>query len=100
MIDRDKIDLLEEYPEEIVCKCVSSKHVPLPKVYYKLLVNGTIVWLCPTTYYNMNKLLTAYRMYDTVPPGSVRKHFSKFVQDLVLELFLEYKGQVDNSTTS
>lgn len=87
----ENLEALEEAREEVECFCC-SKHVPLPLVHYKIVVNNSIVYLCPTSYYNMNKLLTAYRAWDKIPPGSVRKHYSKYIQDLVLELWKEYNA--------
>lgn len=87
----DNIEELED-SREYTCHC-TSKHVPKPTVYYKILLNGTVVYLCPTTWYNVNKLLTAYRVRGSVPPGSVRKHYSKFVQELVSELWETYHGK-------
>jgi hypothetical protein len=72
--------------DNIGCTCV-SKHVPLPMVNYTLSVNDRIVQVCPTTFFNVEALLTQYRVYETLPPGRVRKHYSKFVQDLCLELW-------------
>lgn len=91
MKNLENIEELEESSEEYRCYCV-GKHVPLPIVYYKIQIGTEIICLCPTTWYNMNKLLTAYRVYGTVPPGSVRKHYSKYVQELVLELWKDYHG--------
>ncbi len=80
---------LEDFPEDAQCRCC-GKHVPLPLIYYKLLVGGEIEWLCPTTYHNVSKLLASYRVLDRPPPGSIKKHYSKFVQNLVNELWEEH----------
>jgi hypothetical protein len=63
------------------CKCC-TKHVPLPIGLEDF--NG--IKLCPTTYYNVIEYSNAWDTYGGRPPGSVRKHFSEYVQDIVLGL--------------
>ena len=83
---------LEEIRElGVSCPCV-SKHVPLPTQFHKHHVipkylGGTdtaenLLILCPTTHYNIHSLLQKYARYKGTPPGSVRKHYSDFVQRL------------------
>lgn len=66
------------------CNCC-GKHVPLPVVYYKMVVDGKEVKLCPTTYDNVVHLL-AQCAEGKMPPGEVRKHYSRYVRDLVVRL--------------
>lgn len=83
---------LEEVRElGVMCKCV-GKHVPLPMAYHKhhiipKYLGGTdskenLLVLCPTTHYNVHALLQHYGRYKGTPPGSVRKHYSDYVQGL------------------
>lgn len=75
----------------IMCPCV-SKHVPLPTQFHKHHVvpkylGGTddksnLFVLCPTTHYNVHKLLQYYGKHKGEPPGSIRKHYSDFVQGM------------------
>lgn len=60
------------------CKCC-GKHVPLP---VKLKEYNGIV-LCPTTYYNVIEYKNIWGELGSRPPGSVRKHFSDYVQSIV-----------------
>lgn len=64
--------------EDNKCLCV-GKHVPLPHLLHQL-DDGEYV--CPTTYCNVLSLLSEYRLHGGRPPGSVRKHYSDFVQRL------------------
>lgn len=72
------------------CECV-ERHVPLPVTLRTLQVGPDVVYLCPTTYYNIRDLLTEFEVRSTVPPGSVTKHYSKFVREIVLALWKESK---------
>lgn len=57
------------------CSCV-GKHIPLPSVLVEVvLADKSLVYVCPTTYHN---LVQFQRLRN--PPGSVRKHFSDYVQ--------------------
>lgn len=77
--------------KENLCKCV-SKHVPLPTVLHNHHIipkylggsedASNKVYLCPTTHDNVHSLLRAYAKHGGRPPGSVRKHYSEFVEDL------------------
>lgn len=73
---------------EYTCACV-QRHVPLPSRHYIINVGGETVYVCPTTFFNVQDLIAAYNVYGDQPPGSVTKHFSKFVRDLCLALFRE-----------
>jgi len=60
------------------CKCC-GKHVPLPTVlkeYEKLVV-------CPTTFSNIIEYKRIWTALGHRPEGSVRKHFSEYVQQIV-----------------
>jgi hypothetical protein len=60
------------------CKCC-SKHVPLPTVLKEY--NGIVV--CPTTFANVLEYKRIWDSYGSRPMGSIRKHFSEYVQQLV-----------------
>lgn len=71
------------------CPCV-GKHVPLPTVLHRhhivpLGMGGpdipeNEIDICPNAHYNIHDLLYEYRRYKGTPPGSVRKHYSDWVQ--------------------
>lgn len=68
------------------CKCC-GKHVPLPvklKDY-----NGITV--CPTTFDNIVEYKRVWMESGKRPPGSIRKHFSEYVQVIV-------ENSIDNSS--
>jgi hypothetical protein len=70
---------MSEYQEKAKeCKCC-GKHVPLPTVLKEL--NG--VTLCPTTFANVMEYKRIWAAYGKRPSGSIRKHFSEYVQSLV-----------------
>ena len=60
------------------CKCC-SKHVPLPIVMKSY--NGIVV--CPTTLQNIIEYKRIWESYGSRPMGSIRKHFSDYVQQIV-----------------
>ena len=60
------------------CKCC-SKHVPLPTV----LREYEGITVCPTTFGNILEYTRIWNVIGSRPPGSVRKHFSEFVQQIV-----------------
>jgi hypothetical protein len=60
------------------CKCC-TKHVPLPSTLKEY--NGDT--LCPTSYYNVIEYKRIWTEIGSQPAGSVRKHFSEYVQQLV-----------------
>jgi len=71
------------------CKCC-GKHVPLPvrlKEY-----NG--VKVCPTTFDNMIEYKRIWNELGKRPPGSIRKHFSDYVQ-LIVEQSID-NNQITN----
>lgn len=74
--------------EPVECVCC-ERHVPLPMTYERLRVGGAVVILCPTTYANVMELLTEFKVRDSVPPGRVTKHYSKFVREICLALWKE-----------
>jgi hypothetical protein len=70
---------MSEYQERAKdCKCC-SKHVPLPTVLREY--NGIIV--CPTTFANILEYKRIWDAYGSRPMGSIRKHFSEYVQQIV-----------------
>ena len=72
----------------IECSCV-DRHVPLPMTTKTLQVGGDVVHLCPTTYYNVMDLMLEFKIRAGLPPGSVTKHYSKFVREICLRLWKE-----------
>ena len=70
---------MSEYQEKAKeCKCC-TKHVPLPttlKVYDNII-------MCPTTYYNVIEYKRIWESFGSRPAGSIRKHFSEYVQQIV-----------------
>jgi hypothetical protein len=60
------------------CKCC-GKHVPLPTTMKEY--NGTVV--CPTTFSNIIEYKRIWNDLGSRPSGSIRKHFSEYVQSLV-----------------
>ncbi len=70
---------MSEYQEKAKeCKCC-TKHVPLPTT---LKVYDNIV-MCPTTYYNVIEYKRMWESFGSRPAGSIRKHFSEYVQQIV-----------------
>lgn len=65
------------------CRCV-GKHVPLPSTLYYIghLTSGEN-YLCPTAYENLMAWEAEKRKHSGRPPGSVRKHYSDFIQNLI-----------------
>lgn len=66
------------------CECV-GKHVPLPVSYYIIRLADGELTLCPTTYDNVLQLLVLCKD-GKMPPGDVRKHYSRYVRNLVIKL--------------
>ena len=60
------------------CKCC-GKHVPLPIVMKEY--DGVV--LCPTTFANVIEYKRIWKASGSRPSGSVRKHFSDYVQQIV-----------------
>lgn len=60
-----------------LCKCC-SKHVPLPTTLKEY--NG--ITLCPTTFSNVLEYIRIWKITGSKPVGSVRKHFSEYVQQI------------------
>jgi hypothetical protein len=70
---------MSEYQEKAKeCKCC-GKHVPLPTV----LKEHEGVMLCPTTFSNVMEYKRIWSTVGSRPPGSIRKHFSEYVQQIV-----------------
>lgn len=76
------------------CKCC-TKHVPLPMTTTMLVVDGESVWLCPTTLENVWKFYEDWHNRGDRPPGSVRKHYSDYVQKIAEALV---KADYDNTS--
>jgi hypothetical protein len=60
------------------CKCC-GKHVPLPTV----LREYEGLTLCPTTFANVLEYKRIWESIGSRPSGSIRKHFSEYVQSIV-----------------
>lgn len=70
---------MSEYQERAkLCTCC-TKHVPLPTVLREY--NG--IMLCPTTFSNIMEYKRIWESYGQRPMGSIRKHFSEYVQQIV-----------------
>lgn len=68
------------------CRCC-SKHVPLPTICYTMTISDRIESVCPTTFFNIEQLLTEYKITDSIPSGRIRKHYSQYVQRICMELW-------------
>ncbi len=66
------------------CKCC-GKHVPLPTTLKHF--NGLIV--CPTTFENIVEYKRIWDSAGVRPNGSIRKHFSEYVQKIVESTYSE-----------
>lgn len=74
---------MSEYQEKAKeCKCC-GKHVPLPTVLKEF---GGIT-VCPTTFSNIVEYQRIWNAMGSRPPGSVRKHFSEYVQQIIEDYF-------------
>jgi len=60
------------------CKCC-GKHVPLPTTLKEY--QGVI--LCPTSFANVLEYKRIWNSIGSRPTGSIRKHFSDYVQQVV-----------------
>ena len=60
------------------CKCC-GKHVPLPTTLKEY--QGVI--LCPTSFANVLEYKRIWKSIGGRPSGSIRKHFSDYVQQVV-----------------
>lgn len=68
------------------CKCC-GKHVPLPivlKEYHGIKV-------CPTTFDNILEYKRLWMQIGSRPQGSIRKHFSEYVQQIVESEYIKDK---------
>lgn len=68
------------------CKCC-TKHVPLPTVLREY--SGIVI--CPTTFANVIEYKRIWESYGSRPMGSIRKHFSEYVQQIVEQSILNKK---------
>ncbi len=74
---------MSEYQEKAKeCKCC-GKHVPLPTVLKEF--NG--IKVCPTTFSNIIEYQRIWNSIGSRPPGSIRKHFSEYVQQIIEDYF-------------
>ena len=71
--------------KEYICKCV-NKHVPLPIELKPLIMGEEVIYLCPTSFDNLMRLLEEYTSAGGRPPGSVRKHYSEYIQGIAAEI--------------
>lgn len=71
--------------EEYTCKCV-GKHIPLPLELNPLIVEEETIYLCPTSFQNLQHLLGEYTSHGGRPPGSVRKHYSDYIQAIAARI--------------
>lgn len=60
------------------CKCC-GKHVPLPTT----LKEYQGITLCPTSFANVIEYKRIWNLIGSRPTGSIRKHFSDYVQQVV-----------------
>ena len=68
------------------CKCC-GKHVPLPTV----LREYEGITLCPTTFANVLEYKRIWDSAKSRPSGSIRKHFSDYVQQIVEQEVIKNK---------
>lgn len=80
-----KVTLVKKVLNNGKCTCV-GKHVPLPQTLYEVEHEGEVVFLCPTSYWNLISFHEEHDHQGTPPPGSVRKHYSEFIQNLYRKL--------------
>ena len=65
-----------------LCECV-GKHIPKPTRLYKVDYSGGYIFLCPTALDNLRSLEIEFlSIYGEELPGSIKKHYSKFIQDV------------------
>ena len=75
---------MSEYQEQAKqCKCC-TKHVPMPTIMKTY--GGVIV--CPTTLQNIIEYKRLWDSFGSRPMGSIRKHFSEYVQQIVEKEFI------------
>lgn len=80
---------MSEYQEKAKeCKCC-GKHVPLPTV----LKEYDGITVCPTTFANIIEYKRLWLVLGSRPSGSVRKHFSEYVQAIVEKTIKESVDQ-------
>jgi hypothetical protein len=72
------------------CKCC-GKHVPLPTV----LKEYEEIVVCPTTFSNIMEYKRIWLALGHRPEGSVRKHFSEYVQQIVEKTFVKEKIEAE-----
>lgn len=70
------------------CKCV-NRHVPTPLRTAERATPRGVVWLCPVADDNLNLLLEIYEKRAGSVPGSMTKHFGKYIRDLAESIYNE-----------
>lgn len=68
------------------CKCV-NRHIPAALETEPCEVADGVVWLCPTSAANLRLLLRIYEKRAGIVPGSMTKHFSKYIRDLAQQIY-------------
>ena len=76
------------------CACV-DRHTPIPQELHRhhvwplgeggpdIAVN--LRWICPTSHSAVHKLWREYQQHRTTPPWEIRRHYNRFVRDLVAD---------------
>jgi hypothetical protein len=77
---------LELRTDEVYCPC-SKKHVPDPQYVMGLDNGGGSLYLCPTAMINLASLLKEYQTAGGKPPGSVTKHYGRFVRKVAATIY-------------
>lgn len=72
----------------MMCKCV-IRHTPEPVDLLTRQVNDGTVCLCPTSAHNLDVLLRLYEQRAGSVPGSLTKHFSKYINDLAKDIYFK-----------
>lgn len=77
-----EVKIIDSVGNGTKCECC-SKHVPKPLRFYH--VKQYI--LCPTAYDNVCLYLEISTLYgEDGPPGSIRKHFGDYIQNIATNL--------------
>lgn len=79
-----KVTLIDK--EDNSCVCV-GKHIPLPHKLFRVEGGNDSATVCPTALLNLLALVEEHARHGGNPPGSVRKHYSEYVQKLHALLF-------------
>ena len=68
------------------CECV-NRHIPAALITEACDTGEGVVWLCPTSAANLRLLLGIYEKRAGNVPGSMTKHFSKYIRDLAYTIY-------------